>query len=96
VPYATASDVSSRLGRPLTEDESTQTTAQLVDAEILLKERISDLDDQAEDDDYLEKVIMVEANAVRVCCGTPRDTPEKRTAITRIRSTGAWLPVLWR
>lgn len=63
--YATASDVSNRLGRPLTTDETTQVNALLEDVEIQIKDRIPDLDDKVEDADYLAKVIMVEANTVK-------------------------------
>ena len=52
------------MGRPLTEDEATQADTLVADAELLIRERISDLDDQAEDDTYLAKVVMVESNAV--------------------------------
>lgn len=62
--YAQASDVSARLGRPLTADETTQVAALLGDAEIDIRERIPDLDTRAEDEDYLAKVIRVEASAV--------------------------------
>lgn len=62
--YAQTSDVSARLGRPFTTDETTQATALLGDAEMLIKSRIPDLDIKAEDDDYLAIVVMVEANAV--------------------------------
>jgi hypothetical protein len=63
--YAELSDVQARLGRPLTTDEQTQVPTLLSDTEILIKARISDLDDKALDDDYLARVKMVEANAVR-------------------------------
>lgn len=64
--YAELPDVQNRLGRPLTDDEQTQVPTLLADTEILLKARISDLDDKVADDDgYLDIVKMVEARAVR-------------------------------
>lgn len=63
--YATASDVSARLGRPLTTEEATQVNALLEDVEIQIKDRIPDLADKVEDAGYLAKVIMVEANTVK-------------------------------
>ncbi|ALI28383.1 Phage protein [Mycolicibacterium fortuitum] len=62
--YAVANDVAARLGRSLTADETTQVAALLGDAEIDIRERIPDLDTRAEDEDYLAKVIRVEASAV--------------------------------
>lgn len=63
--YAAPSDVSARLGRPLTEEEATQVEALLDDAEIEIKHKIRDLADRAEDDPaYLQKVVRVEASAV--------------------------------
>lgn len=62
--YAQASDVSARLGRTLTDDEAAQVAALLGDVEIDIKQRIPDLDDRAEDLDYLARVIRVEASAV--------------------------------
>lgn len=62
--YATTSNVAARLGRPLTTDEQSQVTALLADVEILIKNRIADLDDKVEDTDYLAKIVMVESNAV--------------------------------
>jgi hypothetical protein len=62
--YAVASDVQARLGRPLTTDETTQVTTLLADAEILIKAKISDLAEKAENEDYLAVVKMVEASAV--------------------------------
>ena len=62
--FATAADVQARLGRPLTADETTQVDTLLADTEILIKARISDLAEKAEDADYLAVVKMVEASAV--------------------------------
>ncbi|QFG12953.1 head-to-tail adaptor [Mycobacterium phage Paphu] len=62
--YAEPSDVVARLGRPLTDDEETQVETFLEDAEIEIRSRIPDLDDKAEDEDYLKRVIKVEASAV--------------------------------
>ncbi|MGV0811751.1 Gp19/Gp15/Gp42 family protein [Mycolicibacterium boenickei] len=62
--YASPSDVSARLGRPLTTDETAQVAALLGDAEIEIATRIPDLDARAEDLDYLAKLVMVEASAV--------------------------------
>lgn len=62
--YAAPTDVAARLGRSLTTDETAQVTALLGDAEILLKDRIPDLDTRAEDLDYLQRVILVEASSV--------------------------------
>lgn len=63
--YAQASDVSARLGRPLTDDEVTQVNTLLGDVELAIKARIPDLADKVEDEDYLATVIKVEANAVK-------------------------------
>jgi hypothetical protein len=62
--YAQLSDVQSRLGRPLTADEQPQVETLLEDAEIEIKERIPDLDTKATDEDFLRKVVKVEASAV--------------------------------
>lgn len=63
--YAQTSDVQARLGRPLSEDETSQAAALLDDAEILIKARISDLDDKVTAGDIAEaSVVMVESNAV--------------------------------
>ncbi|AWT52582.1 Gp19/Gp15/Gp42 family protein [Mycolicibacterium smegmatis] len=62
--YADTDDVIARLGRPLTDDEETQVETFLEDAEIEIRSRIPDLDDKAEDEDYLKRVIKVEASAV--------------------------------
>lgn len=62
--YADTDDVIARLGRPLTDDETPQAETLLEDAEIEIRSRIPDLDDKAEDEDYLKRVIKVEASAV--------------------------------
>lgn len=41
--YATADDVKARLGRPLTEDETTMTNVRLADAEWMILRKIPDL-----------------------------------------------------
>ncbi len=63
--YATSDDVTARLGRQLTEDEQTQVPTLLSDTEILIRSRILDLDDKAQDEAYLAILKMVEANAVK-------------------------------
>ncbi|SKY31465.1 Phage protein Gp19/Gp15/Gp42 [Mycobacteroides abscessus subsp. bolletii] len=63
--YAEPSDVSGRLGRDLSPEETTMVSTRLSDAELLIKARIPDLDDQITDDKIdVEIVKMVEANAV--------------------------------
>lgn len=63
--YAEPSDVSGRLGRGLSADEATMVTARLADAELIIRSRIPDLDDQITDDKIdVEIVKMIEANAV--------------------------------
>lgn len=63
--YASSSDVQDRLGRPLTDDETTQVEALLNDAEVLIKTKVPDLEDQVTAGDLDEAiVVMIEANAV--------------------------------
>lgn len=63
--YASSSDVQDRLGRPLTEDETTQVEALLADAEVLIKQKIPDLDEKVESEEIsTQVVVMVESNAV--------------------------------
>lgn len=63
--YASPSDVSDRLGRPLSTDEASQVEALLSDAEILIKSKIPDLDDKVTTEEIAEAVVvMVTANAV--------------------------------
>lgn len=63
--YAEPSDVSGRLGRELSADEATMVAARLADAELIIRSRIPDLDDQIADDKIdVEIVKMIEANAV--------------------------------
>ncbi|GAA5081536.1 MULTISPECIES: Gp19/Gp15/Gp42 family protein [Nocardia] len=62
---AVPADVASRLGRPLTPDESTQAATLLNDAELLIRSRIKNLDElitAGQIDPGI--VVMVEANAV--------------------------------
>lgn len=63
--YAQPEDVESRLGRPLTTEEATQTPVLLSDVELLIRSRIPDLDALVESGAILEGlVVMIEANAV--------------------------------
>lgn len=63
--YAIPSDVSGRLGRELSADEATMVAARLADAELIIRSRIPDLDDQITDDKIdVEIVKMIEANSV--------------------------------
>ncbi|SHX54882.1 Phage protein Gp19/Gp15/Gp42 [Mycobacteroides abscessus subsp. abscessus] len=63
--YATPADVSGRLGRELSTDEATMVATRLNDAELIIKSRIPDLDDQIDDDKIdVDLVKMIEANAV--------------------------------
>lgn len=63
--YAQISDVQTRLGRPLTDDETAQVPTLLGDVEMEIKARIPDLDDQvtAETIDSAA-VVRVEASSV--------------------------------
>lgn len=64
--YATLSDVSTRLGRPITDaEEIAQVTAWLADVEAMILARIPDLDELVADGSPSAAVVaMVEANAV--------------------------------
>jgi len=64
--FANVSDVSTRLGRPITsEAEVAQVNAWLSDAEALIRGRILDLDERvAAAPAYEDAVVSVEANAV--------------------------------
>lgn len=65
MPYASSADVAARLGRPLTEDETTLTNVRLADAERMILRRIPDLADQITAGDVDEAdVIQVESDAV--------------------------------
>jgi hypothetical protein len=66
VTYATLSDVSTRLGRPITDaEEIAQVTAWLADVEAMILARIPDLDELVADGSPSAAVVaMVEANAV--------------------------------
>ena len=62
--YAAASDVQTRLGRPLTEDETAMTNIRLADAERMILRRIPDLADKITAGDVDEAdVIQVESDA---------------------------------
>jgi len=63
--YATAEDVAARLGRELEDGEVLLVDTRLGDAELLLKQRIPDLDEQvAASDDYEALVTMVESEMI--------------------------------
>ncbi|MFT9642294.1 Gp19/Gp15/Gp42 family protein [Mycobacteroides abscessus] len=63
--YAEPSDVSGRLGRSLDASEATMVSTRLNDAELIIKSRIPDLDDQIDDDKIdVDLVKMIEANSV--------------------------------
>ncbi|MFL1441823.1 Gp19/Gp15/Gp42 family protein [Nocardiopsis protaetiae] len=62
--YATVEDVQARLNRPLTDEEEGMAETLLGDVEAILRSRIPDLDERAENPDYLALVVQVEANAV--------------------------------
>ena len=65
MPHATPDDVKARLGRPLTEDETTMTNIRLADAERMILRRIPDLADKITAGDIDEAdVIQVESDAV--------------------------------
>lgn len=66
MPYASPSDVQSRLGRQLTADETSQVETLLADAEILIKAKIPDLDEKVTAGTIAEEtVVYVTANAVK-------------------------------
>jgi hypothetical protein len=63
--YATSTDVADRLGRDLTEEETRIVTTRLSDAELLIRSRIPDLDDQVTAGTISVDVVkMIEAEAV--------------------------------
>lgn len=63
--YATATDVTDRWGEEITDTAvTTLITTRLGDVERMIKRRITDLDDRAEDEDYLADLIQIEADAV--------------------------------
>lgn len=65
MPFATPQDVAGRLGRELTEAETTQTPILLSDAELLIRSRVPDLDERVQAGTLAEPVVvMVEAYAV--------------------------------
>lgn len=64
--YATATDVTDRLGKPADADLTTLITTRLADAERMIKRSIPDLADKvtAGGADYLADVVQVESEAV--------------------------------
>jgi hypothetical protein len=72
--YATYEDVELRLGREFTVDEQAAVTMRLDNVERVIRRRIPDLDDRVleSDDDYLEIVVMVEADVVERYLNNPR------------------------
>lgn len=63
--YASSSDVQDRLGRTLTDDETTQVEALLTDVEVLIKTKVPDLDEKIDDNEIDPAVVvMIEANSV--------------------------------
>lgn len=78
--YATIDDVAARLGRPITEPaEVAQVTAWLGDVEILIRDRIPDLDDLVAAGDPTEAVVvMVESNAVVRMVRNPEGKTQER------------------
>lgn len=65
MPHATADDVKARLGRPLTDDETSLAEVRIADAERMILRRIPDLEDKILAGDVAEEdVVQVEADAV--------------------------------
>ena len=65
--YAEATDVGTRLGRTLTDEETSLVNTRLEDAERRILRRIPDLADQIEDETIdVEDVKQVEADALRL------------------------------
>lgn len=62
--YASVEDVQARLNRPLTDEEEQIAETLLEDVEAIIRSRVPDLEERAEDENYLALVVMVEANAV--------------------------------
>lgn len=66
--YATVQDVQDRYNEPLDEATTLVVTTRLADAELLLRNRIPDLDERVADPiewpNYLELVVMIEAEMV--------------------------------
>lgn len=78
--YASVQDVADRLGRPITEPaEVTQVTAWLGDVEVIIRDRIPDLDDLvAAGNPTQDTVVMVEANAVVRMVRNPEGKTQER------------------
>lgn len=62
--YATAIDVTDRLGKPADDGLTTLINTRLADVERMIKKRIPDLVTKVDDDDFLAELIRVEADAV--------------------------------
>lgn len=62
--YATATDVTDRLGKAADADLTTLINTRLADVERMIKKRIPTLDTEAGDADFLAELIRVEADAV--------------------------------
>lgn len=63
--YAAPKDIADRLGRSLTDEETTLVSTRLGDVERKIRRRIPDLDVKAAADaDYLAEVVRIEAEAV--------------------------------
>lgn len=62
--YATATDVTDRLGKSADADLTTLINTRLADVERMIKKRIPTLDTEAGDADFLAELIRVEADAV--------------------------------
>ncbi len=72
--YATYEDVELRIGQEFSPDEQAQVEMRLDNVERIIRRRIPDLDDRVleSDDDYLNTVIMVEADVVERFINNPR------------------------
>lgn len=63
--YATVTDVENRLGRSLTDPETTMAETLLSDALLIIKDRVYNFDEKIADGDLPEEVVtMVQANMV--------------------------------
>lgn len=91
--YASASDVAVSLGRSLTADETTQATALLTRAELLITRRITDLATRIVADAALEDVVvLVESDAVARVLRNPDGVYQERIddySFTRDRALSA-------
>ena len=63
--FATPSDVEARLGRDLTDAETTQAVAYLDDVEAEISSRLGDLDSLTTDTTFLALLVRVEATAAK-------------------------------